>query len=167
VRGLRRDGGVHHGQENHEGRPLARSRIHPDLAPVTLHDPSNGGESQAPAVTLRREEGIEDLGERGFVHALAVVMHLEHDAQFAIAISVGARDRKRAQDDFAGALLDRVHGIHDQVQDDLAQARRIGIDERKPTVELQAHVDASLRGGAQEVADLGDESIEVEMFRPK
>ena len=69
------------GQVDLEGRPLPRLAVHVDEAVVLFDDAVNRRQPQAGALAdfLGGEEGLEELCQRLFVHAAAVVADRQQD----------------------------------------------------------------------------------------
>ncbi len=96
-------------QQAEDGAPPGRA-VDAQRAAVPAHDAENGGEAEAAAGELRREERLEDAIDGARVHARAVVAHLEGDV-------AAGRERLPArlpQRSVAGADVARAGGDRDR-----------------------------------------------------
>src|SRR5258705_6376819 len=98
--------------------------MHRDRAAVLLDDVANDREAQAGALAIRlgREERLEDPLAVLVAYARARVADLEEDG-------LGG-GRARLHDHLA-AVLDRMDGLGDQVDEDLLELTRDRLDDRQ------------------------------------
>src|SRR5713101_4648263 len=108
-----------HGQRDHEGRSPTDAAAHAHRAAVTLHDALRHPQSEpGPLPGLRREERLEDLGEKIVRDSLAGVAHLDLDSVATEHLGFGARAGLRGNRDRA-ALRHRVGRVEHEVEEDL------------------------------------------------
>jgi hypothetical protein len=78
-----------------------------------------------------REKGLEDPGAGGFVHAAAVVLHLDH--QFATVLP-------RPQDDAARTAAQGLGGVVEQGLQGAAEQRGIDLEHRQAAIVALQHL---------------------------
>ena len=144
LRRLRRDAR----QVDPERRPAPRLAL--DLhATAALGDNALDGRQPQPGATanfLGREERLEDMPPRFFVHADAGVAHGQHDiasraragmqpCRSFVPLHLGRADRDLA------AVGHRIARVHNQVHHDLFHLVRVGENFGDPRIEAQLHLD--------------------------
>src|SRR5207302_5610555 len=113
----------------------ARGALDPDVTAVLLHDTVHRREAEPGplAHALRGEERLEQVCLNLRTHAGSAIAHTEH----RVGSNAGARmrlDERAVELDVAGldgeptALWHRVPGVDGEVQDDLLDLRRVGLD---------------------------------------
>src|ERR1051325_8724538 len=135
------------GQLYDESRELAPLALRPNRPAVLAHDAEAYGEAEARAarVPARSKERVEDAVEVFAADADAVVVELRADVRAPPALDASRGD---AQESIAPPvpplLLQRVVGVADHVDDDLAQARAVGVDARQVFGQVGLDTDAVL-----------------------
>ena len=110
-----------HGEPDRERRARALGGVHQDLAAVPRHDAVHHGEPEpGSAGSLGREEGLEDPAPDGVGHPHAGV---GDDHLHPLA-------RSRGRDADVSAARERVHGVQDQVRQDLAELGGLPVHRR-------------------------------------
>ncbi len=123
----RLEGGARGRQQHAHRRALAPHALDLDLAVEAPHDAVADREAEARpyADRLRREERVEDAGQVLGRDARARVAHLDEDAARVVRV------RDDADDVVLGvALGDGLRGVDDEVEEDLPEARLVGVDGR-------------------------------------
>ncbi len=147
-RGLhgRRRGFAGSGQEEVEACSLPHRGFHGQVAPVALDDREGGGQAEAHAVLLGREEGIEDLGEVFRRDAAALVLHGDPHVAARLEgqrVAFGDRDVLPPHADQA-AFRHGLVGVDDQVLDHLGDLPGIEL----PRPQVLGEQTAAARAGA-------------------
>ena len=133
------------GEQHLEARAASGLALDPDHPAVGAHESQHDGEPQTPARRLRGVEGIEDASAGVGTEALARVGHLDVDVGTRCGLGSTRRLRDLAGADvaLAGAQRDgprraaeRLGGVGDEVEDHLAQLRRIALDGRQARGQL-------------------------------
>src|SRR5207302_5710322 len=126
-------------EEQLEGRPAARLAVDLDRTPVAADNALHGCEPEAAAYELRRKERLEQSGLCLGVHSGTGVRDSEETVTprrqtfrelvlgeiRQISVDRPGRDRDRAC-----LVAQRVRGIRDQVEDDLAKLGDVPLDRR-------------------------------------
>ncbi len=139
---------------------------------MAAHGAAHRGHDQAAPGVLGREERFEDACERLFAHADAVVDHV--DEHIAPSGNVRAErhllQHRLVEQLFAGlhrhdaVVIHRFGGVDDQVQYDLPDMRRIGLDERQRSRTVVDQRAVARDRGAQQIHHLLHQRIELDVF---
>jgi len=154
-----------------EASAAAGSGIDVDEAATLLDDAVDGGQAKARALAgfLGGEEGLEDAGLGGGVHAVTSVGNGEQNV--VTKLDRGMKMRVVVIDEevlrFEGEPAAKGHGVagvDGEVQENLFELAGVGFDAAERITEAQAEFDVFANETAEKLAHVGDEFVEVEDF---
>src|SRR5215831_13981266 len=147
-------------QEYPKRTSVAQLALDIDRAPMAAHDSRNGCQPQSASGELGGEERIEYTGYGASIHAGAGIAHFEAHISTSLQVTESGLliDRLHASPypDHPRLVTDRLGAVHNQIQDQLPDLRRIGLDgqELARQVEFQSHI--GWNGCPEEIAARAD-----------
>ena len=143
------------GKEDVERRALVDDARHADAATVFFHDRTDRRQAQSSAERLGGHIRIEHAREKLGLDARAVIGNAEHHAlagrQRMFGDELGGKllrhlERVRREADVAGTRTNRLTRVLDDVEEDLPELTRIGVDGREVRPQTVAEGDVLLLG---------------------
>ena len=151
-RGGGRLAGRAHREKHGHGRPFAGAALDHEVPPVGVDDPVHDREPEPRPARARGEERVARARADLRVHALAGVDDVHREPVLPLVLHRPNADRERS------AVVHRLHGVVDQVVEDLAQEVRVSPDARLGdlVVQLDAHRLVPLRELEPALEEIGE-----------